>query len=186
MLLIKPDLAHLTGYLDCLKRGWNPNSFQQSDGPLEQEINEIKTDPISFLKSTFDITGHGKPIPMNDGTLVERLPSFSKWLWDGEFCGRIQFRWQTKTVHLPPTCLGHIGYGVVPWQRNKAYAKLALRAMIEEIRFCGLPYVELVADVDNQFSQKVILACEGEFIEDFKKLPANGGGIAKRFRISLA
>jgi len=35
-------------------------------------------------------------------------------MWDGEFCGQIAFRWQPGTEALPPHCLGHVGYSVVP------------------------------------------------------------------------
>jgi predicted acetyltransferase len=107
-------------------------------------------------------------------------------MWDGEFLGKIQFRWQHNTVALPPTCLGHIGYGVVPWKRGKGYATAALKLLLEEIHYCGLPYVELSTAPDNVISQRVIARCTGRFGEDFEKLPANGGGPAKRYRINLA
>src|SRR2546430_6881442 len=29
-----------------------------------------------------------------DGSVVPRLPGYRKWIWDGEFCGVIGFRWQ--------------------------------------------------------------------------------------------
>jgi predicted acetyltransferase len=122
---------------------------------------------------------------MDDGTFVERLPSITWWMWDGEFCGRIQFRWQHNTVELPPYCLGHIGYGVVPWKRKKGYAKKALQLMLNEIKYCGLPYVELTTDIENEVSQKVILKCGGQLIEEFEKLPSNGAGKGKLFRIYL-
>ncbi len=185
MILVQPSLKHLDSYLDALRRGWDPNSFKQSEGPLSDDIERITRDPKRFLEGTFSVMGGGNPIPFGDGTFGERLPSFTKWMWDGEFCGRIQFRWQHKTVELPPTCLGHIGYGVAPWKRRKGYATAALRALIEEIRYCGMPYVELTTDVDNLPSQEVIVRCGGAFIENFEKLPANGGGTAIRFRIFL-
>ena len=64
-----------------------------------------------------------------DGTTVPRLPGYLKWMWDGEFCGVIGFRWQPGTEALPPTCLGHIGYAVVPWKRGRGYATAALLAL---------------------------------------------------------
>jgi predicted acetyltransferase len=39
-------------------------------------------------------------------------------MWDGEFCGSIGLRWLPGTEELPPHCLGHIGYAVVPWKRR--------------------------------------------------------------------
>ena len=67
-----------------------------------------------------DREAKGGPITLPDGTQVARLPGFVRWMWDGEFCGQIGFRWQFGTEALPPHCLGHIGYAVVPWKRRGA------------------------------------------------------------------
>jgi len=40
-------------------------------------------------------------------------------MWDDEFAGSIGFRWQPGTSALPPHCLGHIGYAVVPWKQGR-------------------------------------------------------------------
>ena len=184
--LIQPHPKYLDAYIETLVRGWNPSSFLQSDGPLRGEINEINNNRVKFFQNNLNIIGGAEPIALPDGTCVERLPQITKWMWDGEFVGKIQFRWQHKTVALPPTCLGHIGYGVVPWARGKGYATAALKLLLEEIQYCGLPYVELVTSSDNLISQRVIASCSGRFVEDFEKLPANGGGPAKRYRIDLA
>jgi predicted acetyltransferase len=185
MKLVKPSVEYLDSYLECLRRGWNPMSLKESLVSYEKEIADINADSTKFFKQILNITGGGEPVKMDDGTFVERLPSITWWLWDGEFCGRIQFRWQHNTVELPPYCLGHIGYGVVPWKRNRGYAKIALLLMLNEIKYCGLPYVELTTDVENEVSQKVILKCGGQLIGEFEKLPSNGGGKGKRFRIYL-
>ena len=183
--LVKPGVKFLESYLDCLRRGVDPIRYVESATPYTNEIEAISNDVDKFFKQTFNITGGGDPVKMDDGTFAERLPSITWWLWDGEFCGRIQFRWQHKTVELPPFCLGHIGYGVVPWKRNKGYAVKALRMMLDEIKYCGFPYVELTTDSENEISQKVILKCGGEFVEDFKKLDMHGRAMGKRFRIYL-
>ncbi len=86
---------------------------------------------------------------------------------------------------LPPTCLGHIGYAVVSWKRGRGYAKAALALMLPEARERGLPYVEIVANVDNEASQRVVLANGGELIERFAKGPQFGAKEALRFRIAL-
>lgn len=185
MILVQPSLEYLDGYLDTLRQGWDPYSFQQSDGPLAAEIERIKQNPKAFLESAYNIMGGGAPIVFEDGSKGERLPSFTKWMWDGEFCGRIQFRWQHKTGEIPETCLGHIGYGVVPNKRRKGYATLALKTLIEEIRYCGMPFVELVTDIDNTPSQNAILRCGGVFVENFKAPQAHGGSFKKRFRVFL-
>lgn len=45
--------------------------------------------------------------------LVNRLPSFLRLIWDGEFYGSIGLRWQQGTTELPLHCLGRIGNAVV-------------------------------------------------------------------------
>ena len=67
-------------------------------------------------------------------------------MWDGEFCGSIGFRWQPGTEVLPPHCLGHIGYAVVPWKKRRGHATRALAAMLPLARAEGLGYVELTTD----------------------------------------
>jgi predicted acetyltransferase len=184
--LVQPSDSYLDAYLATLSRGWDPSSFQKTDGPLTAEIEEINKNRAKFYQNNLNFTGGGESIALPDGTRVERLPQITKWMWDGEFVGKIQFRWQHNTVALPPTCLGHIGYGVVPWKRGKGYATAALKLLLEEIHYCGLPYVELSTAADNVISQRVIAHCSGRFVENFEKLPANGGGPAKRYRINLA
>jgi predicted acetyltransferase len=117
--------------------------------------------------------------------LVPRLPGFRRWLWDGEFCGSIGFRWQPGTSSLPPHVLGHIGFAVVPWKRRRGYATLALAQLLSEIGNKGLTFVELTTDQDNAASQRVIRANGGELIERFRKPAAYGGKASCRFRIDL-
>ena len=107
------------------------------------------------------------------------------WMWDGEFCGQIGFRWQPGTADLPPTCLGHIGYSVVPWKRRMGYATQALADILPEARSVGLPYVELTTDADNIASRRVIEANGGILVEQFAKPAAYGGAASLRFRIAL-
>ena len=109
------------------------------------------------------------PITLPDGTQVPRLPGYRRWIWDDGFCGSIDFRWQPGTEALPPTCLGHIGYAVVPWKRGRGYATRALAMMLPEARKEGLAYVELTADLDNVPSQKVITDNGGACVKRFSK-----------------
>jgi predicted acetyltransferase len=130
-----------------------------------------------------DREARGGPIVTADGSTVPRLPGYHRWMWDGEFCGLISFRWQPGTAELPPYCLGHVGYSVVPWKRNLGYATLALKLLLPETRSEGLPYIELVADADNVASQRVIEANGGQLVERFLKSKEYGGKESLRFRI---
>ena len=127
----------------------------------------------------------GPRITLPDGSSVARLPGYRRWLWDGEFCGSISFRWQPGTTELPPYCLGHIGYAVVPWKEGQGYAKLALKLMLEHAPTEGLEYVEITTDPDNIASRKVIEANGGVLVEQFRKPPQYGEKDGLRFRIVL-
>jgi len=107
------------------------------------------------------------------------------WLWDGEFCGSIGFRWQRGTEALPPYCLGHIGYSVVPWKQRRGYATRALREVLKDARARGLRYVEITTAVENAASKRVIEANGGIFIEEFITPPALGSESDLRYRVSL-
>jgi predicted acetyltransferase len=106
-------------------------------------------------------------------------------MWDGEFCGSIGFRWQPGTTALPPYCLGHIGYGVVPWKQRKGYATLALALMLPHAKAESLPYVELTTDPENIASQRVIEANGGVLVARFTKPPQYGSTPGLQFRIGL-
>lgn len=106
-------------------------------------------------------------------------------MWDGEFCGVISLRWQPGTPALPPHCLGHVGYAVVPWKRRRGYATRALGLVLPLARDEGLPYVEVTTDADNFASQRVVEANGGELIERFRKPESHGGADSLRFRIVL-
>ncbi len=107
------------------------------------------------------------------------------WMWDGEFCGSTSLRWQPGSEALPPHCLGHIGYAVVPWKRWRGYATLALRQMLQHAKAEGLRYVEVTTRVDNEPSQRVILANAGVLDEEFTAPAALGGARHLRYRIQL-
>ena len=182
MHLVWPAERYLPGYVAALERGWSPNNLRPEAG--RDELEQIAKDPVRFLEELVDREGKGAPIKMPDGTVVPRLPGYRRWLWDGEFCGSIAFRWQPGTNTLPPYCLGHIGYGVVPWKQGRGYATQALKELLSEARAEGLTYVEITADPANIASQRVIQANGGVFVERFTK--AHFEGTAElRFRIEL-
>ncbi|MDB4887025.1 MAG: acetyltransferase [Gemmatimonadetes bacterium] len=181
--LVVPDPARLSAYMDALRRGWSPDNTRPE--AAAEELLQIESDADSFLAGQDDREGRGPPITLPDGSEVPRLPGYHRWMWDGEFCGGIGFRWQPGTTALPPHCLGHIGYSVVPWKRRRGYATRALALMLEEVAAEGLPFVELATTLDNTASQRVIEANGGRLVERFRKLEAHGGAEGLRFRITL-
>ena len=184
MELVWPAANYLPSYTHALEQGWSPDNLRPE--AAREALDQIARDPGRFLAQQVDREGSGPPIRLPDGRAVPRLPGYHKWMWDGEFCGEIGFRWQPGTTELPPHCLGHIGYSVVPWKRGHGYATLALRLLLPEARREGLAYVELTTDVDNIASQRVIEANGGTLVERFNKPAGYGGAASLRFRIPLA
>jgi predicted acetyltransferase len=185
--LVIPGERYLPEYVAALRRGWSPDNVRGA-AAAQEELVKIEDDPRGFLQTKADDReAKGGAIPLPDGSTVQRLPGFIRWIWDGEFCGSIGFRWQPGTPSLPAHVLGHIGYAVVPWKRKRGYATKALALILQEARAEGLPYVELTADPDNPASQKVIVANGGVLIERFQKPTQYGlGQEGLRYRIMLS
>jgi len=184
MDLVWPDAQYLSGYVDALQRGWSPDSLRPQTA--RDELARIAEDPGRFVSEQIDREATGPPITLPDGSTVARLPGYSLWMWDGEFCGSIGFRWQPGTTELPSYCLGHVGYSVVPWKRRRGYATRALQLLLPYARAEGLPYIELTTDADNLASRRVIEANGGTLVERFHKPKVYGGAESLRFRIVLA
>ena len=184
MQLIRPSREHLASYVAALERGWSADNVRGSIAARE-ELEQIQADSEVFLASMEDLEAKGPPVKLPDGSFVTRLPSFRRWLWDGEFGGTIGFRWQPGTTARPPHCLGHIGYAVVPWKQGKGYATAALGLLLVEAKFSGLPYVEITTDPENIASQRVIEANGGRLVEHFIKPPQFGSKPGLRYRIAL-
>src|SRR3954447_13267919 len=184
MELVWPSREHLPGYIDALERGWSPDNLR-GEAAAREQLARIAADSDGFLVGLVDRGAAGGPITLPDGTTVARLPGYARWMWDGEFCGSIGFRWQRGTEALPPTCLGHIGYAVVPWKRGRGYATQALRELLPAARAEGLRYVEITTQPDNLPSQRVILSNGGVLVEEFVAAAAVGGTRERRYRVWL-
>jgi predicted acetyltransferase len=182
MKIIRPLPDHLPSYIAALQQGWSPNSMRGADASRE-ELDTIDRDPQRYLERMVDREAAGGPVVLPDGSCTERLPGIRMWLWDGEFCGVIAFRWQPGTTALPAHVLGHVGYTIVPWKRGRGYATQALRQFLPIVKEEGLAYVELTTDPGNAASRRVIEANGGRFIEPFVKPAAYGGTPGLRYRI---
>jgi predicted acetyltransferase len=184
MVLLWPAVEYLPSYVAALQRGWSPDNIRGEAAALEQ-LDAIAEDPGGFVSSLVDREAKQPPIRRPDGTSFPRLPGFIRWMWDGEFCGSIGFRWQPGTSELPPYVLGHIGYAVVPWKRNLGYATQALRETLPLARAEGLDWVDLTTDETNSASIRVIEATGGKRVEHFMKPAVYGGQASLRYRIAL-
>ena len=181
--LVWPSLEYLPGYVAALERGWSPDTLRAE--AAREELAHIAANPAAFVAEQVDREGAGPPVKLPDGTTAARLPGYRRWIWDGEFCGVIGFRWKPGTEELPAHVLGHIGFSVVPWKRGRGYATRALALLVAHAKEEGLRYVELTTKLENVASQRVIAANGGQLIERFTTPGEYGEREALRFRIEL-
>jgi predicted acetyltransferase len=183
MKLVWPSREYLPGYVDALQRGWSPDNVRGE--AAREELQRIAADADGFLAGLVDRAAAADPIQLADGTMVPRLPGYRRWLWDGEFCGSIGLRWQPGSDALPPYCLGHIGYSVVPWKQGRGYATKALGEILRDAKAEGLRVVQITTDPGNVASQRVIEANGGVLVEEFIKPAAVGGTIGLRYQVDV-
>lgn len=184
MELRRPSRDELPSHVAALERGWSPDTTDDAAG--RRQLCDIAADPDVFLASRVHRDGPPGSITLPDGSVVVRIPGYDRWMWDGEFCGRIGFRCVPGTEELPPHVLGHVGYSVVPWKRRLGYATEALRLLLEEIVTEDLRWIEVTTDPDNVASQRVIERNGGDLVERFAYPPHYGRGVGLRYRIVVA
>ena len=183
MEIVRPDETHLVSYTEALKRAIALGTIKIERA--QAKLFEIASDSKSFLAKQEDPKALGGDIMLPDKTYVPRIPEKTRFLWDGEVCGTINFRWQVGTTELPDYYLGHIGFQVFSWKRNLGYASVALSQMLRSAIELEMPFIELVTNVDNLGSQKVIEKNEGVLFERFVQHQAYGRVDGLKFRIYL-
>jgi hypothetical protein len=94
MDVVIPAESHLPSYVDALRRGWSPDNLRPEVARIELEA--IERSASDFLASLDDPDGRGAPIQLPDGSMVQRLPGFRRWMWDGEFCGKYRLSMATR------------------------------------------------------------------------------------------
>ena len=184
MKLLKPDIAHIADYVSALRRGWSPDNLIPE--AAQEQINSIERDAASFVSRLDDPKAQAGPVTLPDGSKAKRLPGIRRWIWDGEFCGHIGFRWAPGTEELPANCSGHIGYGVVPWRQGEGLASAALVAVLPEAKAVNLRYVEITTSPDNPASVRVIEKAGGVLMRSYTAPKAIGGHETLAFRIQLS
>ncbi len=98
--LVRPEFQHLASYVEALQQGWSADTIR-GEVAAREELELIAHNARRFLASLDDPEARGGPITLPDGSLALRLPGFRRWMWDGELCGSIGFRWQKGTPELP-------------------------------------------------------------------------------------
>lgn len=182
MTLVWPEKRYLASYVAALERGWSPDNLRAE--AAAEELARIAVDADGFLRSQVDRDASAGPVVLPDGSTVKRLPGYKRWMWDGEFCGVISMRWKPGSEELPPHCLGHIGYSVVPWKRRRGYATQALRQLLPDAAAEGLRYVDICAESDNVASRRVIERSGGVLVQEFVTLPSLGARREVRYRVA--
>lgn len=191
VLLVPPSMAHLASYLDASKRGWSSETATVDPQASASEVADAEADPDAFVTALNHPTRLDLPVVLPDGSTVPRLPGVRRWMWDGEYCGSISVRYQPGStdqpgnMELPPHCLGHIGYAVVPWKRRRGYATSALAQMLPIAREAGLAWVDLVTDTGNEASAVVVRANGGVLVRQYRVPEESGGFDAYQWRITL-
>ena len=178
-----PGRAELPSYVAALEQGWSPNTMDEEAG--RRQLVEIENDADRFLASlSMEPGSSGVPVQLPDGSVARRIPGYDRWIWDGEFCGRIGFRWQPGTEDLPPHVLGHVGYAVVPWKRRRGYASTALRLLLDDVAELGLRWIDVTTEPDNVASQRVIEKAGGRFVERFRYPSGYDRADGLRYRVT--
>lgn len=186
LALVFPSLDYLPSYVSALESGWSPNTVRPE--ARFDELEAIQKDAAVFVESLIDLDATGGPIQLPDGSTVPKLPGYRKWIVSPitkTFLGSYGFRWVKGSNELPPYCLGHIGYAVVPAHRGKGIASIGLKMLLEEVPDRGLDYVYIHCLPDNIASKRVIEKNGGVYLGVFVTTPGYGSVEELKYRIDL-
>lgn len=145
--LEKANIKHKNSFLDAVKEILNGNN---DDLIFYQELD------IEYLNNNFDeyvqtILNQEKGIGLKDGY----VPDTIFWIINDEkYVGRIALRHKLNE-HLEKYD-GHIGYDIIPSERNKGYASKALELCLNEAKKLGITNILISCNEDNLASKKVI------------------------------
>ena len=78
---------------------------------------------------------------------------------------------------------GHVGYSVRPSERNKGYATLMLKLVLQEARELGIPRILVTCAKDNLASARVIQKNGG--VVDSESYSEQSGRVTQRYWIEL-
>jgi predicted acetyltransferase len=171
----KPSAIFLPGFLDALKRGW-PEAWEPS-ARLSIRVAAAE-DPTLFLDRM--VRGEFGTVSATDASDDARVSGRTFWIWDGEFCGAIEFRYVPRTEDLPAGLQGHVGFAVVPWKCGQGYATRALAMLVPVLEAeTTLDRVSIVCEAGNIASRRVVekiggrpdTAPEGETVRFWLPIP---------------
>jgi predicted acetyltransferase len=165
--LVKPTVERLPAYTTALESGWSPDTTRDVSG---EQLATIRDDPEAFVRNLIQQEGGTRTLA--DGSSAPWLPGRVLWIWDDDFCGSIDLRFVPGSEVLPPHISGHVGYAVVPWKRNRGYARQALCLLLPIAHELGLLRLLISCDHDNAASRRVIEANGGALAGE-KPHPAN-------------
>ena len=184
LVLQRPSIELVNEYILALRKGYSPNNLNAAE-VAGRELEQLSKDPVAFVAS-IDGSLAGQQSAKFQRIGSGRLPGFRRWLFrDGEFIGSFGLRWSPGGADLPDAVPGHVGYSIVPWQRNKGYAKFGLRALLVEAREIGLPHLDLSIEKSNLPSISVARACGAYLHQTIELSRFYPNSIEYRYRIMI-